>query len=191
MRNAIDEFKRYSDAGMLPVELGTDGYPKEPKCWSRGRLIGRSTEGEFLRRIPLDPMTGEDSGVCAATRTVGLDGWGGENIYDVYRCRGVANGFPMPNGETRNLSGRRRAAASPAELIVVIAIIGILATIAAGAPGVRASARRRSKPTCAPCATSSTVLRRQGTLSAHPRSAGRGRLSRGIPRSDHRPATPG
>ncbi|MGB6362005.1 MAG: type II secretion system protein, partial [Thermoanaerobaculia bacterium] len=29
IRNAIDEHKRYSDAGLIPVELGTDGYPRE------------------------------------------------------------------------------------------------------------------------------------------------------------------
>src|SRR5215208_5196155 len=29
MRSAVDEYKRYSDAGLIPVDLGTDGYPKE------------------------------------------------------------------------------------------------------------------------------------------------------------------
>ena len=29
MRNAIDEHKRYSDAGLLPIEFDTDGYPEE------------------------------------------------------------------------------------------------------------------------------------------------------------------
>ena len=29
MRNAIDEYKRFSDSGLLVVELGTDGYPSD------------------------------------------------------------------------------------------------------------------------------------------------------------------
>jgi general secretion pathway protein G len=29
MRAAIDQYKRFSDQGLLPVELGTEGYPKD------------------------------------------------------------------------------------------------------------------------------------------------------------------
>ncbi len=29
MRNAIDEYKRYSDAGLLPIEVGSEGYPED------------------------------------------------------------------------------------------------------------------------------------------------------------------
>ncbi len=29
MRSAIDEYKRYSDAGLIPVDLNTEGYPKK------------------------------------------------------------------------------------------------------------------------------------------------------------------
>ena len=37
MRYAIDDYKRYSDAGLIPVELGTDGYPQGARGrWSRG-----------------------------------------------------------------------------------------------------------------------------------------------------------
>ena len=61
MRNAIDEHKRYSDVGLIPIEIGTDGYPGELENLVEPiQLIGQ-VEGEirFLRRIPVDPMTGE------------------------------------------------------------------------------------------------------------------------------------
>ena len=42
MRNAIDEFKRYSDAGLIPIELGTDGYPSELEVLVEGvEVIGQ------------------------------------------------------------------------------------------------------------------------------------------------------
>ena len=42
MRNAIDEYKRYSDAGLIPVDLGTDGYPGELEVLVEGvDLVGQ------------------------------------------------------------------------------------------------------------------------------------------------------
>ena len=62
MRNAIDEYKRYSDAGLIPVELGSDGYPKTLEELVEGvDLVGQvDKKARFLRRIPVDPMTGKD-----------------------------------------------------------------------------------------------------------------------------------
>ncbi len=62
MRNAIDEYKRYSDAGLMPLELGTDGYPKDLEMLVEGvDVVGQIDKKiKFLRRIPVDPMTGED-----------------------------------------------------------------------------------------------------------------------------------
>ena len=57
----IDEHKRYSDVGLIPIEIGTDGYPSEIENLIEPiQLIGQA-DGEirFLRRIPVDPMTGE------------------------------------------------------------------------------------------------------------------------------------
>jgi len=36
MRSAIDEYKRYSDAGLIPVDLGTQCTPRSWRSWSRG-----------------------------------------------------------------------------------------------------------------------------------------------------------
>ena len=87
MRNAIDEYKRYSDAGLIPVELGTEGYPSELEVLIDGvDLVGQVDKTKkFLRRIPVDPMTGEaEWGLRSYQDDWDADSWGGENVYDVY-----------------------------------------------------------------------------------------------------------
>lgn len=87
MRNAIDEYKRYSDAGLIPVELGTDGYPGELENLVEGvDLVGQiDRQVRFLRRIPRDPMTGEyEWGMRSYQDEFDSTSWGGENVYDVY-----------------------------------------------------------------------------------------------------------
>lgn len=99
MRNAIDEFKRYSDTGLIPIELGTDGYPPELEVLVEGvDLVGQiDVKKKFLRRIPIDPMTGEaEWGLRSYQDEPDSDFWGGENVYDVYSLsRGIGlNGIP-------------------------------------------------------------------------------------------------
>jgi len=87
MRNAIDEFKRYSDAQLIPIDLGSDGYPTELETLVEGvDLIGQiDRKVRFLRRIPVDPMTGEDEwGLRSFQDEPDSTSWGGEDVYDVY-----------------------------------------------------------------------------------------------------------
>jgi general secretion pathway protein G len=87
MRSAIDEYKRYSDAGLIPVDLGTEGYPKELEVLVEGvDLVGQvDRKVKFLRRIPIDPMTGEaEWGLRSYQDEFDSTSWGGENVYDVY-----------------------------------------------------------------------------------------------------------
>jgi general secretion pathway protein G len=87
MRNAIDEYKRYSDAGLIPPELGTDGYPPEIEVLVEGvEVVGQvDTRVRFLRRLPVDPMTGEaEWGLRSFQDDWDSNGWGGENVFDVY-----------------------------------------------------------------------------------------------------------
>jgi general secretion pathway protein G len=87
MRNAIDEFKRYSDAGLIAVERGTDGYPSELEVMVEGvDLVGQiDKKVRFLRRIPRDPMTGEyEWGLRSYQDDFDSTSWGGENVFDVY-----------------------------------------------------------------------------------------------------------
>jgi len=87
MRLAIDEHKRYSDVGLLPVDLDTEGYPSELEILVEGvDLVGQiDRKIRFLRRIPIDPMTGEQEwGLRSFQDDWDSTSWGGENVFDVY-----------------------------------------------------------------------------------------------------------
>lgn len=99
MRNAVDEYKRYSDVGLIPVDLGSEGYPSELEVLVEGvDIVGQvDKKARFLRRIPLDPMTGKDEwGLRSFQDEPDATSWGGENVYDVYSLsEGVGlNGVP-------------------------------------------------------------------------------------------------
>jgi general secretion pathway protein G len=99
MRLAIDEYKRYSDAGLIPVDLNTEGYPKKLEILVEGvDVVGQiNKKAKFLRRIPVDPMTGKDEwGMRSFQDKFDETSWGGENVYDVYSLsEGVGlNGVP-------------------------------------------------------------------------------------------------
>lgn len=90
MRNAIDEYKRYHDVGLIvgtDVDAAEAGYPEELEDLVEGVDLANAelVPKKFLRRVPIDPMIGEaDWG----KRSVGDDwdstSWGGGNVYDVY-----------------------------------------------------------------------------------------------------------
>ena len=99
LRNAIDEFKRYSDASLLPIEFGTDGYPSRLEVLVEGVAVVGQIERRvrFLRRIPVDPMTGEaEWGLRSYQDEPYSTSWDGDNVYDVYSLsEGVGlNGIP-------------------------------------------------------------------------------------------------
>ena len=99
MRSAIDEYKRYSDLGFIPIDLGTDGYPKDLEVLVEGvEIVGQvDKKVKFMRRIPVDPMTGKDEwGLRSYQDRFDATSWGGENVYDVYsQSQGVGlNGVP-------------------------------------------------------------------------------------------------
>jgi general secretion pathway protein G len=87
MRNAIDEYKRYSDSGLIPVDLGTEGYPKKLSILVEGvSIVGQVDKKlKLLRRVPVDPMTGkEEWGFRSYQDAFDSTSWGGEDVYDVY-----------------------------------------------------------------------------------------------------------
>ena len=99
VRSAIDEFKRYSDAGLIPVELGTDGYPPDLETLVEGvEIVGQvDMQVRFLRRIPIDPLTGSDEWlVLSYDDEPDADTWGGENAFDIRTTSGGVglNGVP-------------------------------------------------------------------------------------------------
>lgn len=104
MRNAIDEYKRYYDAQLLNQyeveDLGTAGYPPDLETLVEGVGLANAVDDEkkrFLRRIPIDPMTGEQEwGLRSTKDDWDSDSWGGEDLFDVYSLsEGMGlNGIP-------------------------------------------------------------------------------------------------
>ncbi len=91
MRTAIDDYKRLSDQGLIPVEVGTEGYPKELDDLVKGvELVGQVKKvRKFLRKVPVDPMTGEaDWGLRSLQDDPDSTSWGRQNVYDVYSLSG-------------------------------------------------------------------------------------------------------
>jgi general secretion pathway protein G len=86
MRDAIDKYKQYYDAGMIPQKLGTEGFPPDLETLVEGvTLVGQvNTKQKFLRRIPVDPMTKKaEWGKRSFQDDPDTTFWGGQNVYDV------------------------------------------------------------------------------------------------------------
>ena len=87
IRNAIDDFKRLSDQGLIPIDLDTEGYPKTLEKLVEGvELVGQiKKKRRFLRKIPADPMTGKaEWGLRSYQDEADSRSWGRQNVYDVY-----------------------------------------------------------------------------------------------------------
>ena len=94
LRDGIDRYKDYSDRGMIPPTPNSFGYPPDLDTLVNGVVLkGSSTaKYKFLRRIPLDPMTGKaDWGLRAMQDDPDSQSWGGDNVFDVFtKSRGTA-----------------------------------------------------------------------------------------------------
>jgi general secretion pathway protein G len=87
MRDAIDHYKTFSDQSMIPVKADTYGYPPDLKTMVEGVAIRGATSAKykFLRKIPVDPMTGSaDWGMRSMQDDADSRSWGGQNVFDVY-----------------------------------------------------------------------------------------------------------
>jgi general secretion pathway protein G len=85
MRNAIDRYKDLGDRNLIRTEVGTDGYPPDLQTLVEGVPIGTDKRIRFLRRIPVDPMTGQaDWGLRSVQDDPDATTWGGQDVFDVY-----------------------------------------------------------------------------------------------------------
>lgn len=87
LRQAIDRYKDFADRGMIPTNADSFGYPPDLETLVKGvALKGAATaKYKFLRRIPVDPMTGDtDWGLRAMQDDPDSRSWGGGNVFDVY-----------------------------------------------------------------------------------------------------------
>ena len=95
MRTAIDKFKDAADAGLIPtteLKANSEGYPPDLQTLVDGVSVANDQTGrklKFLRRVPIDPMTGHDEwGQRAYQDKPDTTSWGGQNVYDVYSKSG-------------------------------------------------------------------------------------------------------
>jgi general secretion pathway protein G len=86
MRAAIDRYKDAADRGMLgPIKLDSQGYPPDLDTLVNGVEATGGKKIRFLRRIPIDPMTGDkDWGLRSMQDDPTSESWGGQNVFDVY-----------------------------------------------------------------------------------------------------------
>src|SRR5688572_25096595 len=95
MRTAIDKFKDAADAQMIPpteLKVGSEGYPPTLELLVDGVSVANDASGrklKFLRRVPIDPMTGSaEWGMRAYQDRPDSTRWGGQNVYDVFSLSG-------------------------------------------------------------------------------------------------------
>ena len=91
MRTAIDRYKDAVDTGQIgstDIRAGSEGYPADLDVLVEGVGVANDASGrklKFLRRIPVDPMTGSTEwGKRSYQDRPDATSWGGQNVYDVY-----------------------------------------------------------------------------------------------------------
>lgn len=85
MRSAIDRYKDAADKNAFQIKLGTEGYPPDLDTLVNGVEAQGGKKLRFLRRIPIDPMTGnKDWGMRSMQDDPTSESWGGQNVFDVY-----------------------------------------------------------------------------------------------------------
>src|SRR4030095_3658586 len=93
IRQAIDRYKDYVERtpNAIPIEWRTESrYPKELKLLVDGftpaNIVGTSdARVRFLRRLPIDPMTGgTEWGLRSYKDKPDSTSWGGDDVFDVY-----------------------------------------------------------------------------------------------------------
>jgi general secretion pathway protein G len=84
LRDAIDRYKDAADRGAFQIKVGTDGYPPDLDTLVNGvDVAGKKLR--FLRKIPVDPMTGKGEwGMRSMQDDPDSDSWGGQNVFDVF-----------------------------------------------------------------------------------------------------------
>ncbi|HLE37601.1 MAG TPA: type II secretion system protein [Candidatus Acidoferrales bacterium] len=86
LRTAIDRYKDMADRNLFRVEVGSEGYPPDLETLVNGVTFGADDRRvRFLRRIPVDPMTGRaEWGLRAIQDDPKSTSWSGKNVFDVF-----------------------------------------------------------------------------------------------------------
>jgi general secretion pathway protein G len=84
MRAAIDAYKDAADKGGIQTKADSNNYPPDLQTLVDGVDI-QTKKVRFLRKIPVDPMTGStDWGLRSNQDDPTSDSFGGQDVYDVY-----------------------------------------------------------------------------------------------------------
>jgi general secretion pathway protein G len=91
MRHAIDAYKDAAEKGGIQTKVDSDNYPPDLDTLVKGVDI-KGKKVRFLRRIPVDPMTGKaEWGLHSEQDDPNSDSYGGQSVYDVYsKSQGTA-----------------------------------------------------------------------------------------------------
>lgn len=84
MRDAIDRYKDAADRGAFQTKVDSLGYPPDLQTLVDGVDV-QGKKLRFLRRIPVDPMTGSTEwGMRSNQDDPDSTSWGGQNVFDVF-----------------------------------------------------------------------------------------------------------
>jgi general secretion pathway protein G len=90
VRNAIDRYRDDVEKGLIggaDVKLGSEGYPPDLETLVKGvnRVGSVDRKLKYLRRIPIDPMTGSTEwGQRCYQDESDTTSWCGQNVWDIY-----------------------------------------------------------------------------------------------------------
>ena len=91
MRDAIDHYKDAADRGAFQTKVDSQNYPPDLDTLVNGVDV-QGKKVKFLRRIPIDPMTGKaEWGMRSMQDDPDSDSFGGQSVFDVYsKSQGTA-----------------------------------------------------------------------------------------------------
>ncbi len=91
MRDAIDKYKDAADKGAFQTKVDSQNYPPDLETLVNGVDV-QGKKVRFLRRIPVDPMTGKaEWGLRSMQDDPDSDSYGGQSVFDVYsKSQGTA-----------------------------------------------------------------------------------------------------
>jgi general secretion pathway protein G len=87
MRDAVDRYKDLADKNQIQIKVGTEGYPPDLDTLVKGVQLAGAPDRHmrFLRKIPVDPMTGKtDWGMRSVQDDADSNSWGGQDVFDVF-----------------------------------------------------------------------------------------------------------
>jgi general secretion pathway protein G len=84
MRDAIDHYKDAADQHAFQTKVDSQNYPPDLETLVNGVEV-QGKKVKFLRRIPVDPMTGKaEWGLHSMQDDPDSDSYGGQSVFDVY-----------------------------------------------------------------------------------------------------------